>query len=259
MKAPFLNKIFLSNNIKYNKSEYPFNIDYIKNGNLNLIIKKPVVIIVGDNGTGKTTLLKAISQHCGFNIYGGNQDHFYESEKAVSYPETLAIQKLNSILTYSWNIKVNSGFFMRADSFIHFQNYLDNLAEELKGMYSKEDIYGYYGGKSLNEQSHGESFLSLFSNRFDKKGIYVLDEPDAALSPNKLLTFMSIIKNLTDTGNAQFIISTHSPILMSYPYAQFLYISNGNITETTYEESEHYKTTVDFLKNKEKYFKYLFE
>jgi predicted ATPase len=117
-------------------------------------------------------------------------------------------------------------------------------------------VYGAYGGKSLHHQSHGESFLALFQN-LPNKGIYILDEPEAALSPQRQLAFLAIINELEKTGNAQFIIATHSPILLSYPNAIVLNLDD-NLEEIDYEETTHFKLTKDFLNNPENYFRHLF-
>lgn len=151
-----------------------------------------------------------------------------------------------------WKIRVSDGFFMRADSFVQFTNYMDKQLEEFGGR-------AFYGGKLLNEQSHGESFLSLFENRFKKRGIYILDEPEAALSPQRILSFMTVIKDLADTENAQFIISTHSPMLMALPDSQFIYITGNKMKEMDYKDTEHYRITKSFLDSPERYFKYLFD
>ena len=136
---------------------------------------------------------------------------------------------------------------MRAESFYNFATYLDQVSD-LRA----------YGGKSLHEQSHGESFLSLFANRFEQ-GIYLLDEPEAALSPQRQLSFLSIIHELEKSGHAQFIIATHSPIILSYPGAILFSFDNEAIEPIAYQDSEHYRVTRDFLNAPERYFKHLFQ
>ena len=251
-KSPFLKRIKMNKELLTSQNcsieTFPFNIPAIKD--IDLLIKQPILIISHDNGSDKSTLLKCIATHCGFNLNGGNQNHLY----GIS-PELDEINKLVSCMRFEWNTKVYDGFFMRSDSFSNFTNFIDEQAKE----YGEKKSYSYYGGKSLNKQSHGESFLSLFINRFDKKGIYILDEPEAALSPNKILEFMFLIKQLSDTGKAQFIIATHSPILMAYPDAQFVYIKNNEIKEMNYVETDHYIITKNFLDNPERYFHYLFD
>ena len=135
---------------------------------------------------------------------------------------------------------------MRAESFYNFATYLDQVS----------DMHAY-GGKSLHHQSHGESFLALFDNRFEQ-GLYVLDEPEAALSPQRQLSFLKIIHNLEHPNQAQFIIATHSPILLAYPGATLYSFDENGIQETSYKETEHYSLTRDFLNAPERYFKHLF-
>ena len=141
---------------------------------------------------------------------------------------------------------------MRAESFFNFASYIDEMAEEFGS-----DIFRAYGGRSLHQQSHGEAFFSLFTHRFEQ-GIYLLDEPEATLSPQKQLAFLSIIHELETSGEAQLIISTHSPILLSYPGATIYSFDNDEITPIQYEDTEPYKLTKSFLNSPEQYFSFLF-
>ena len=219
----------------YNK--YPFNVPVIRNFT-ELEFKNKVTFFVGENGSGKSTLLESIADNCGFNLSGGGQNNVYEND----IEETT----LSDYLRLSWLPKVNNGFFLRAESFYNFATYLDELnEEEFTG-----DVYGPYGGISLHKQSHGESFLSLFNNRFnDKKALYLLDEPEAALSPARQLSLLKIIHDLSTNSNTQFIIATHSPILLGYPDATILSFDGEQIEETSYEMTEHYQITKYFLEN----------
>jgi predicted ATPase len=141
---------------------------------------------------------------------------------------------------------VAEGFFMRAESFYNFATYIEQVSD-LRA----------YGGQSLHQQSHGESFLSLFANRFEQ-GIYLLDEPEAALSPQRQLSFLSIIHELETPAHAQFVIATHSPIILSYPGAVLFSLDGDSIREIAYRETEHYRLTRDFLNAPERYLKHLF-
>ena len=245
--SPFLVNIEMRETNFPNLMEYPYNIPIFKDKDFKLQIKKPILIISGDNGTGKSTLLEIIASSCDFNINGGNKNHLYSGQKND-------VEKILNNLKFSWKFKVNDGFFMRSDSFLHFANYIDEQTQ-----FVGNNAYAFYGGKSLNEQSHGESFLSLFENRFTKRGIYILDEPEAALSPQKILVFIAIIKELADSGNVQFIISTHSPMLMAIPNSQFIYITDNHLEEKSYRETEHFLITKSFLDNPERFFKHLFD
>jgi predicted ATPase len=196
--APFLRGI---NSIseKFDLSRHPFDVQAFSNG-INLAIEAKVTFFVGENGSGKSTLLEAIAECCGFNPEGGNRDH----QRAVFADRSVLAQALR----LSWSPRrVAEGFFLRAESFYNFASYIDEVSD-LRA----------YGGKSLHAQSHGESFLSLFNNRFEH-GIYILDEPEAALSPQRQLSLLKVIHDLEAPGHAQFLIATHSPILLAYPGA----------------------------------------
>jgi predicted ATPase len=216
--------------------EYPFNIPSVKSLDT-LRFRKNVTFFVGENGSGKSTLLEAIAYQCGFNTAGGSRNNSYELAASEA--------KLGNYIRLSWMPKINSGFFLRAESFYQFATHIDEIAKE------HPSIYQNYGGKSLHEQSHGESFLSLFTNRFGQKGIYLLDEPEAALSPARQLAFISIIHELQK--NAQLIIATHSPILLGYPDADIYNFDTQPIELTHYEDTSHYQITRRFLENRKKY------
>lgn len=224
-----------------NYNKYPFNIPAIRSLD-KLHFKKNVTFFIGENGSGKSTLLEAIADVCGFNPAGGGRNNTYMLEHAQS--------DLSDFVRLSWLPKMTQGFFLRAESYYNFATHLERL----------EDSQAYlpYGGKSLHEQSHGESFLSLFVNRFDQKGIYLLDEPEAALSPARQLTFLKILRDLVKLGKTQFIIATHSPIIMAYPDAQIFTFDTSPIAEIVYEETDHYQITKGFLENRQSYLHKLF-
>ena len=141
-------------------------------------------------------------------------------------------------------------FFLRAETFYDLASHIDELGP---------DSIIHYGGKSLHQQSHGEAFLSLFNNRFGTNGIYLLDEPEAALSPLRQMALLKVIHDLESSGKAQFIIATHSPILMTYPRAQILIFDGARIDNVEYEDVEHYRITKHFLNNKDLYLRELFK
>jgi len=240
---PFLSNI---NCAIPNGPTYPFNIPSFKEG-IRLSLPSNVTFFVGENGSGKSTLLEAIAEKIGFNLRGGNRNHNLNSGLGFQGYES----PLTSSVTLSWTPRIiNKGFFMRAESFFNFANYIDEIAKD------DNRVYKAYGGKSLHHQLHGESFLSLFNNQFEA-GIYLLDEPEAALSPARILSFMSIINRLEDSGRAQFIIATHSPILLCYPNATIFNFDDG-IKKVHYTETEHYLLTKGFLAQPEAYLRHLF-
>lgn len=186
----FLRRLsFLNERIQSHKV-YPFSIGAFK-GLETIEFSNNVTFFVGENGSGKSTLLEAIAYKCDFNTAGGGRNNFYEVHSSES--------ALGDFIRLSWAPKITNGFFLRAESLYNFASHIDSLGPA---------AYEAYGGKSLHEQSHGESFLSLFANRFGKQGIYLLDEPEAALSPSRQLTLLRIIKDLETDGQSQFIIAT---------------------------------------------------
>ncbi|MGE7622230.1 AAA family ATPase [Viridibacillus sp. NPDC096237] len=226
----FLKKVTLLREGFENLHEYPFNIPSLQSLET-LEFTQNVTFLVGENGSGKSTLLEGIADKCEFNTAGGSRNNLYEVHAAESV--------LGNHLRLSWSPKVMNGFFLRAETFYQFASHIDSDSDHLMA----------YGGKSLHQQSHGEAFLSLFKNRFGKKAIYLLDEPEAALSPARQLSLMRIMKDLEQ--EAQFIIATHSPILLGYPGAAIYDFDSQPIQEVRYEETLHYILTKRFLDNRE--------
>lgn len=235
--APFLRHLTIREE-NWRESTWPFNLKAFSRG-IDLEFRTNVTFFVGENGSGKSTLLEALAECCGFDPQGGNRDHNIAAFRERS--------PLAQALSLSWLPKVSEGFFLRAESFYNFATYLDQVSN-LRA----------YGGKSLHEQSHGESFLALFVNRFEQ-GIYLLDEPEAALSPQRQLSFLKIIHDLAKPGHAQFLIATHSPIILSYPGAALFSLDGESIEPIAYSETEHYRVTRDFLNAPERFYKRLFE
>lgn len=202
-----------------------------------LCFQKPVTFFVGENGTGKSTLLEAIAIALGFNPEGGSRDFAFSTKASHS--------ELYKYLTTIKSAYPKDGFFLRAESFYNAATYLDEHSDLRR-----------YGGVSFHHQSHGESFLALVNNRFEGNGLYILDEPEAALSPQRLMSLIVAIDELVK-ANSQFIIATHSPILMAYPNADILEMSETGIHKVNYEETEHYKITKLFIDNPEQMLRYL--
>lgn len=217
---------------------YPFSLPAFR-GLEAIDLNQPVTFFVGENGSGKSTLLESVAAVCGFNLEGGSRNQAFTPADASP--------GLERCLRLSWHPKTTRGFFFRAESFHKFATYLD-----------EEDpaILMHYGGRSLHEQSHGESFLSLVRYRFGTPGIYLMDEPEAALSPSRQLAFLRAIWQLEQEG-AQWIIATHSPILLAYPHAEIFSFDKSPLTRVSYEETEHYQLTRQFLNNPQVFFRHL--
>ncbi len=212
-----------------------------------LEFRSPVTFLVGENGTGKSTLLEAIAVAAGFNAEGGTRNFSFSTQQTHS--------ELHRHLVLSKYGKPKDGFFLRAESFYNVASYIDELdSSPAPG----PKIIESYGDVSLHKQSHGESFLAVVLNRFGGNGLYILDEPEAALSPMRLLVLLAAICQLVEKGS-QFIISTHSPILMACPGAQIYQLGEEGIEQVGYKQTEHYRFTRSFLENPERMLRYLLE
>ena len=202
-----------------------------------LRLTKPVTFFAGENGSGKSTLLEAIATAYGFNPEGGSKNFNFSTQASHS--------RLSNRLRLVKGIPyARDGFFLRAESFYNVATEVDRLDREVASI----SFLRSYGGKSLHEQSHGESFLALALNRFQKNGLYILDEPEAALSPSRQLTLLARFHELVQQ-NAQFLIATHSPLLMAYPEAEILWLDETGMRPISYKDTEHYLVTRRFLEH----------
>jgi predicted ATPase len=232
--SPFLTRIALHED-RIDAAHHEFNVTSIMRG-LPLTLKTPVTFFVGENGSGKSTLLEALAWALGFSAQGGH--------KSRTYAENSDGHALGRALDLSWRQKVADGFFLRAETFFDWVEYLKSTGSRF--------------APELDTCSHGEGFLKLFEDRFED-GMYLLDEPEAALSPNRCLSFLALIHQLANRRCAQFVIATHSPILLCYPHATILQFSDTGIRQIAASECEHVKLTRDFLNAPERYFRHLFE
>lgn len=212
-------------------------VQFLQTGSLDF--HQPVTFFVGENGTGKSTLLEAIAVAMGFNAEGGSRDFHFSTKDTHS--------ELCELLTPVRTAFPKDGFFLRAESFYNTASYLEETSD-----------WQRYGGTSFHAQSHGESFLALAANRFEGQGLYLLDEPEAALSPQHLLSLLLAIHRLVGL-DSQFLIATHSPILMAYPQAEILEFSERGVQQVAYRETEHYRLTKQFLDCPEKMMHYLLD
>ena len=211
-----------------------------------LELDAPVTFLVGENGSGKSTLLEAIAVACGFNPEGGTRN--------FSFSTCATHSQLGEYLTVARRRYPRDGFFLRAESFYNVATNIDEMDE---GPSFGPRLVDSYGGKSLHAQSHGESFLALVQNRFGGEGLYLLDEPEAALSPSRQLTLLGEIHRLVEQ-DSQFLVATHSPILMAYPGARIYQLDETGVQSIAYRETEHYQLTRRFLEDPERMLRYLF-
>ena len=209
---------------------------------------KPVTFLVGENGIGKSTLIEAIAINMGFNPEGGTVNFNFSTSDTHS--ELYRYLRVGRGIGHR-----KDGFFLRAESFYNVASNIDEMDRQ-PGMGGR--IIDSDGGISLHKQSHGESFMSLIANRFGGNGLYILDEPEAALSPSRILELMCYMHEL-EKKNSQFIISTHSPILMAYPGAEVYNLTEDGIRSVSYRDTEHYQISTRFLNSPETMFRYLFD
>lgn len=205
---------------------------------LPLQLDTPVTFLVSENGPGKSTLLEGLAWALGFNARGGDKDR--------SFADGVDGHALGRALSLGWRQRVTDGLFLRAETFFDWVDYMESVGSPFTA----------YGGRSLNTRSHGEAFLSVFDNRMED-GVYLLDEPEAALSPNRQLAFLVVLHRLAASRAAQLIIATHSPILLSLPGATVLLADDRGLQRVDYRELEHFRLTRDFLAAPERYLHHL--
>ena len=207
-----------------------------------LALTKPITFFVGENGMGKSTLLEAVAVAAGFNPEGGTKNYrFSTADSHASLHEHVHLVRGIG--------RHDDGFFLRSESFYNAATYLDSMDSK---------VLNSYGGRSLHSLSHGESFLALVENRFSPDGLFLLDEPEAAISPMRMLRLMADLHALARRG-AQFIISTHSPILITLPDADIIRFSETGLAHVKYEETEHFQLTKNFMENPERMLRLLLE
>jgi predicted ATPase len=217
---------------------FPFSIPAIRTLDT-LELDAKVTFLVGENGSGKSTLIEALAVAAGFNAEGGSKNFRFETTRGES--ELAGFLRLTRTAR-----RERDGFFLRAESFFNAATYIDDTGAASS-----------YGGRSLHAQSHGESFVALIEHRFRGDGLYLLDEPEAALSPSRQLGLLRAIAQLVERERSQLVIATHSPILMAYPGATIYALSERGIERVAYQDTEHYQVTRDFLLHPETFLAHL--
>ncbi len=220
------------------KDYYPFNQAIFQN-TARITFRKPVTFFVGENGTGKSTLLTAICKKCNIPIW--------QSLTITRYEPNPYEKVLHLFMAVEWTNGSVPGSFFSSETFKDFAKYLDQDAAV------NPEIFKYFGGGSLITQSHGQSLMSLFRGRYKIKGLYFLDEPETALSPKSQLELLTILNDMSRAGHAQFIIATHSPILLACPGADIYSFDEMPVKRIRYEETAHYRIYKDFMNNQDPY------
>lgn len=241
MPDPFLRSVKLLRERIPEPVRYPFDIPAVKALEAGLELHPNVTFLIGENGSGKSTIIEALAVSMGFNAEGGGRNQLFSTRKSES--------ELHQHLRITKNAlrRPKTGFFLRAESFYNLASELERDAQTLEA----------YGGRSFHDQSHGEGFIALVNHRFGANGLYILDEPEAALSPQRQLALLKSIDILVKDGASQLIIATHSPIVLAYPDSRIYALSAAGIEPVEYEHTEHFALTRDFLNDRERYLRRL--
>lgn len=229
MPSPWLKRIWFDPTADFDRTAYPFCLPLFRDPEFELAFDRPITIIVGENGSGKSTLLEAIAVLAGFDQAGGAVGH-----RAVDRSSALAEDggSLAVALKASWLPKVGRGWFFRAETFFSLARYMDDSGSLTADFLS---------------HSHGEGFMRLFTERCASQGLFIFDEPESALSPQRQFEFLQFIHNMNQEGRMQAIIATHSPILLALPGARLLQIDRAGLVPVTLEQTAHYRIMREFI------------
>lgn len=248
MPPPYATSVRLHPDASLKVDEFPGNLKFTQG--LQLEFASAVTFFVGENGSGKSTLLEAIAVLAGFPIAGGGTNELAESH-GINEESKLADE-----LLLGFTKRPRDGYFFRAELQAHFASMLDERMSDEDFTRRGGDPYGRYGGRSLHRISHGEAFLSVMQNRFGA-GFFLLDEPESALSPQRQLALLALMHRLVEQQKTQFIIATHSPILLTYPGSTIISFDDGQLSQIQLGDTSHYQITTGILSRPESYWKHL--
>jgi predicted ATPase len=233
LPAPYLRRVWLEPSRITNRKAYPFCLPLLSD-DFELSFDRAITIIVGENGTGKSTLLEGIAVLAGYDEAGGGKGY-------MPVDHSLALEKmggtLSAALRASWLPKITNGWFFRAESFFSVARYLDKAA--------LDDPFGPPPPDFLSH-SHGEGFLRFFEERCQRQGIFIFDEPESALSPSRQIEFLKLMRQMENIGHCQIIMATHSPLLMAYPNATLLRLTKHGLEPVRVRETDHYRVMREF-------------
>jgi predicted ATPase len=234
LPAPYLRRLWLDTSRVSDWKIYPFCLPLFRS-EFALAFERAITIIVGENGTGKSTILEGIAALAGYDDAGGGKGY-----RPVDHSTAIEASggRLAAALRASWLPKITNGWFFRAESFFSVARYLDRAAVE--AVAAPPDFLSH---------SHGEGFLRFFSERCERQGIFIFDEPESALSPSRQMMFLRLLRRMERSEHCQVMMATHSPLLMAYPGAQLLRLSRGGLVPVTLQETEHFTLTRDFCAN----------
>ena len=244
-RVPYLSSIKLVPDRVTSVDQFPFNLPFV--ADFAIEFRSPVTFFVGENGSGKSTVIEAIASLCGLPVGGGGKNELAARTGADDKAP------LAPVLRPGFVKRPRDGYFFRAEHMSHFAELLDARRDDPDFL---GDPYGRYGGRSLHTRSHGESFLALFTERL-QEGLFLMDEPEAALSPQRQLALLARMASLVDGGRTQLIIATHSPILLTYPGAEILSFDDGRISSVRLEDTSHYQISRGILESPERCWKHL--
>jgi predicted ATPase len=231
LPAPYLKRVWLEPSRVVDPKAYPFCLPFLRE-DFELSFDRPITIIVGENGTGKSTLLEGIAALAGYDGAGGGKGY-----RPVDHSNAMEVMggELSEALRASWLPKITNGWFFRAESFFSVARYLDEMGQGTKD-----------GPPDYLSHSHGEGFLRFFEERCQRQGIFIFDEPESALSPARQMEFLKLMRRMEESTICQIVMATHSPMLMAYPGARLLRLTKYGLDQVTVEQTDHYKVMREF-------------